>query len=344
MLAVLLFAGLAAAAILPAAFDGLVDDDDPLNDGAGATGGKAATLPGDGPADDGVDDGVEGHARDNTGNDLSEDEDDGTDHEIPVEARDAVLGDFDAARDTCTITTDTWDSEFSLAEDPSGKGAMLCFTSASGEMTRLHFPDLGRVPVEAIALRIDAGEGSGPTVLPLAEVFAAADEISPASPADVPEDFPGTVDPFAPLAPIAPDLPDGLPVPLSGVTALAPVDPDLPDLPPDDPSDTGILAPERDDASGQGPDGDTTSGHEPSLIHVDPKTGLPIAVLINDFGAHDLLAVTLSPSAAKAALDITVAPDEAGTGSVVLIDGLPVATLPGAAGVQPSQIRVTVSA
>lgn len=333
MLAVLLFAGLAAAAILPAAFDTLADDDDPLDDGVVAQGGKAATMPGDDVTVD-----AEDGAQDDPTGDVEEDPDEGIDHEIPAAASEAVLGDFDAACDTCTITTDTWDSEFTLTEDPSGKGATLSFTNASGDLTRLHFPDLGRVPIEAISLRIDAGEGAEPAMLPLAEVFAAAEEISPVSPGEVL----GAIDPFALLAPIAPDLPDVLPIPLDGVTALAHVDPDLPGLPPEDPSDTGILAPESEDDPGLLPG--LQAGHDPSPIHVDPRTGMPIPARIDDFGADDLLAVTLSPAAAQGSLEITVSPDEAGTGSVVLIDGLPVATLPGAPAVSPLQIRLAVSA
>jgi hypothetical protein len=328
MLAVLLFAGLAAAAILPAAFDTLVDDDDPMDDGTGAGGGKAATLPGDDPSAD-----ADGNAPDGTGDDFGDEPDEGMDYEISAQASEAVLGDFDAARDTCTITTDTWDSEFTLAEDPSGKGATLSFTNASGDLTRMHFPGLPHVPVEAISLRIDAGDGAEPTILPLAEVFAAADEISPVSPGGTLE----AIDPFALLTPIAPDLPDVLPVPLDGVDPLAHVDPDLPGLPPEDPSDTGILAPESEDDPGLLP------GHDPSPILFDPRTGMPIPARINDFGAEDFLAVTLSPAAAQGPLEITISPDEAGTGSAVLIDGLPVATLPGAPAVSPSQIRLAVS-
>lgn len=339
MLAVLLFAGLAAAAILPAAFDTLVDDDDPMDDGPGS--GKAATLPGEDASADAESDALHDpgedtgkHTGKDTGgepaDDIGDDSYEGTDHEISALSSEAVLGDFDATHDTCTISTDSWDSEFTLAVDPEGKGATLSFTNAAGEMTRLHFPGLSQVPVEAISLRIDAGDGAGPTVLALAEVFAAADEVSASSEGD------GEGDPAMPLAPVDPDLPDDPTVPIDGVTPLAPVDPDLPDILPDDPSDADILAPESEDDPG------LPLGRDPSPIHVDPRTGMPIPARIEDFGADDLLAVTLGPAAAQGPLEITVSSDEAGTGSVVLIDGLPVVTLPAAPAVSPSQIRLAV--
>jgi hypothetical protein len=215
MLAALLFAGLAAAAILPAAFDGLSDDnDDPDMDGSDGPVGKAG-IPQDAAA--------------------PEDGQQGTVYEVSATSGSAVLSSFDTSCDTCTVTTDTLDGEFEIATDPSGKGATLSFTPAEGEATVLSFPHLDAVPVDAIGVRIDSDDGT--TIIPLAEIFAVGEEIDGDSNEDA-----------RPLAPTDPDAPDTLSDLLDTDEVLSSIDPDLADVLPTDLIDGEVLQPVVDAA------------------------------------------------------------------------------------------------
>jgi hypothetical protein len=295
MLAALLFAGLAAAAILPAAFDGLTDDDDDADmDGSEGPVGKA---------------GIPQHAP------APADEPQGTVYEVSATSGSEVLGAFDAASDTCTVTTDTLDGEFEIATDPSGTGATLCFTTAAGDSTVLSFPHLDAVPVHAIGVRIDSDEGT--TILPLAEIFAAGEEIDA-----------GGDDDAQPLAPTDPDAPDILPELLDPDEVLSSIDPDLADVLPTDLPDGDVLQPVID-ATG--------------LIRIDPDTGLPKPITVTDFTDADILSVTLSDAAAKSGLDVVIEVDPSGKGVVVLVDGKALAILPDAKAILPSQIQVSVA-
>jgi hypothetical protein len=294
MLAALLFAGLAAAAILPAAFDGLSDDDDADMDGSEGPVGKAG-IPQDAAS--------------------PEEESQGTVYEVSATSGSAVLSAFDAACDTCTVTTDTLDGEFVIATDPSGKGATLSFTTAEGDSTVLSFPHLDAVPVDAIGVRIDVDEGT--TIIPLAEIFAAGEEIEAGDDEEAP-----------PLAPTDPDAPDILPELLDTDQVLSSIDPDLADFLPTDLLDGEVLQPVVD-ATG--------------LIRIDPDTGLPKPITVTDFTDADILSVTLSEAAAKGGLDVVIEADPSGKGAVVLIDGKALAILPDAKAVLPSQIQVLVA-
>lgn len=298
MLAALLFAGLAAAAILPTVFDGLTDDDDTGLDDMGGSG--------KGSFDDGAMSPLDAAVADEESEDASA----GTAYEVSVGKGGAVLSEFDAGCDTCAITTDTLDGEFAVETDPAGNGSTLTFTTASGESTVLSFPGLDTVPIDAIGLKV--GSEDAPTLVPLSEIFAAGKEL-------------GSEEETAPLAPTDPDAPDTLPEPLDVEEVLSAVDPDLADALPTDLVDAEVLQPVLDNLG---------------LIKVDPGTGLPIPVIVTEFAEGDLLSVTLSGSAAKGALEVTIEADPSGEGVTVLVDGKAVAVLPDASNVLPSQIKV----
>jgi hypothetical protein len=299
MLAALLFAGLAAAAILPSVFDGLSDDDESDSDVLGGSGGKGSFDDEDASL---LDDGPEDAAQ-------------GTAYDVSVAKGNAVLSDFDAGCDSCTITTDSLDGEFEVDSDPSGKGSTLTFTATGGESAVLSFPNLDAVPVEAIGIRIES-EGA-PAIVPLAEIFAAGEELGPVSDEEA-----------APLSPTDPDAPDTLPDLLDVDGVLSAIDPELADVLPTDLVDGEVLQPVADSLG---------------LIRIDPGTGLPMPVVVKDFADGDLLSVTLSETAAKGALEVSIQTDPSGEGVVVVVDGKAVALLPDAKSVLPSQVLVSLA-
>jgi hypothetical protein len=307
MLAALLFAGLAAAAILPSVFDGVTDDDDTGLDEAGGAGkgsfdAGAKSLLDSATADE------SGDAAGGAPADMPV----GTAYEVSAAKGTAVLSEFDAGCDSCTLTTDTLDGEFAVETDPSGKGSTLTFTTSGGETSVLSFPNLDAVPVEAIGIRVES-EGA-PAILPLADIFAAGEELGPE-----------TEDDASPLSPTDPDAPDTLPDLPDIDAVLSPVDPDLADVLPTDLVDGEVLQPVLDSLG---------------LIKVDPDTGVPVPVIVKDFGETDILSVTLSETAAKGALEVAIKADPSGEGVVVLVDGKAVALLPDTKEVLPSQVKV----
>ncbi len=150
MLAALMLAGLAAAAMVPFAFDHFSDEeDDPVE--------------GDAAMDVGA------SADDEDMISMSEDPDDalpvGVQHEIAAMSGDAVLAGFDPECDQCTLTIDTWDSEIALYDDADG--VSLSFTNAAETLVTVRFPGLSEVPVDSITVCIDTADEEGPVTFPL---------------------------------------------------------------------------------------------------------------------------------------------------------------------------------
>jgi len=308
MLAALMLAGLAAAAMVPFAFDHLFDDeDDPVEGETAQVGGTSA----------GGEDMIS----------MSEYPDDaapiGAQHEIAAMSGDAVLTAFDPGCDRCTLTIDTWDSEIVLADDADG--VSLSFTNAAETVVTVRFPGLSELPVDAITVCVDSVGEDGPVTFPLSEVFA-----------DVARDDAGAGDGSeegSVLSPADPDAPDDLPDPLHDALPLGPVDPDTPDLPPADLWEGDMLAPVVDDDAPE--DG--------SLVWGDPETGAPKPVVIEGFDPGDLLSITLSPAAFPGPLEVTVMPAGTGDGTAVLVDGQAVAVVTGPTPPAVDQVHVSVA-
>lgn len=298
MLAALLFAGLATAALVPIVMSGAEDDDIDID------------LPGD-ESDDLLE----------TSNDS-----DGAIYDIPAVASETVLSSFDAGTDRLTLNADDWDTEFFV--EPLEEGGIALQFEVSDGLVSIHFPELDELPLSAIDIAVQAGDGGEPSSLSLVEVFAAQGDdeggVGDAQP-----------DPQSPTDPDAPEDSDH-DGPIDVV--LPPIDPDALDAPPGTPvEDSEILDPVQD------PEPLASLSFDGSVVgHLYPGTdGAPMEpVAVNGFEPRDILVVELDPDAWAGPQTVTGTTSEDGADGVVMVDGIAVALLVGVPTVPLSQVNV----